>query len=112
MEPWIENYHLYAWIPGTALGCLAGCWGALVGICASRGKCKGLVYVLFGILIAACFVMLVAAVVAKAQGQPYGIWYGLGLPGLIGLLVLGANFPIVPRVYRQAELRKMESNDL
>lgn len=110
-EPWF-NPNYFAWIPGTLLGVLGGTWGGLAGMMAPRGKAKGLVLGLGFGLLAASALLLVVAVVAWAQGQPYGVWYGLGLPGIIGPVVLGANLPNIVRVYRMAEGRKMEARDL
>jgi hypothetical protein len=45
-------------------------------------------------------------------GQPYGVWYGLLLPGVIGLIVLGSLSPVAVTAYRQAELRKIQARDL
>ena len=113
METWFgEQYYLYIWIPGTVLGCTAGLTGAMAGVFAPRGKLRGLVYALFALVIGASAFLLVAGIVARLVGQPYGVWYGLGLPGVIGLLVMGINFPVIRRVYTNAEMRRLESNDV
>ena len=49
---------------------------------------------------------------ALIDGQPYGVWYGLGLPGALGLIVLGGLMPGVRRQYRQAEQRRLTATDL
>src|SRR6266508_1746973 len=91
-EPWFDaNY--YAWIPGTLLGTLGGLWGALVGILAPQGKGKALVLGSLGVLLLASVVLLVLGIVALAGRQPYGVWYGLLLSGIIGLVVLGSLSP-------------------
>jgi hypothetical protein len=110
-EPWF-NPNLYAWIPGTMLGVLGGTWGALVGTLAPRGKAKRLVLASGWFLVAASAILLIAAVVALLAGQPYGVWYGLGLAGLIGLIVIGVNIPNVIRAYRMAEDRQMSAREL
>lgn len=110
-EPWFEAAR-YAWIPGTALGCLAGVWGSLVGIFARKGRAKVALVTMGFALVGASLLCLVAGVVALAAGQPYGVWYGLGLGGLIGTLVVGINLPVVMNVYRQAEQRKLSADDL
>jgi len=104
--PWFDP-NLYAFIPGTLLGVVGGTLGALAGTLAPRGKARGLVQGAFGAVIAASALMLALAVVALATGQPYGIWYGLGLPGLIGIVVFGALLPVVRARYREAETRRM-----
>jgi hypothetical protein len=110
-EPWF-NPSLYAWLPGTVYGCTVGALGAIAGICAPRGKARGLVIggMWLAIVIAAAF--LAIALVAFFSGQPYGVWYALGLPGVIGLFVVGFNLPTVARVYRAAEERRMKSEDM
>jgi hypothetical protein len=57
-------------------------------------------------------VMLAVGVVAFLAGQPYGIWYGFGLAGVIGLLAIGANCPTVKKAYREAEERQMNAQDV
>jgi hypothetical protein len=56
--------------------------------------------------------MAILAVAAWNRGQPYGIWYGLGLPGVLALAVFGPLGPLIFRGYRQAEERKMAAHDL
>lgn len=109
-EPWF-NPNMYAWIPGTSLGVIGGLWGSLVGVLAPRGRGKGLVFATAGLLLAASCVLLVAGVIALWEGQPYGVWYGLILPGFIGLGVLAPNLWVVRNVYRANEARRMHAND-
>lgn len=109
--PWFDP-NLYAWIPGTVFGVSAGLWGTSVGLLARRGRARGLVLGAAWLLVACSAALLVIALVAWRTGQPYGVWYGLGLPGLIGLIVLGSNIPTARRAYRDAEQRQMEARDL
>jgi hypothetical protein len=109
-EPWFDA-NLYAWIPGTLLGVLAGTWGALGGILAPRGKGKAFVMGLWAMLMVGSFVLLAAGVVAFAQGQPYGIWYGLGFPGLLGFFLLGGLYFVMRLRYRQWEAQRLEAKD-
>jgi hypothetical protein len=110
-EAWFDA-NLYAWIPGTALGCLAGLWGALVGTLGPRGRGKPLVFGLGWLLLAASLALAVAGVVAYFSGQSYGIWYGLGLGGVIGVVVVGGLLPVVHTTYRAAEQRSMQAEDM
>jgi hypothetical protein len=110
-EPWF-NPNLYAWIPGTLLGVLGGVVGSLAGIFGSRGTHRRLVLGAVWCSMVCSAVLLAAAVLALLQGQPYGIWYGLGLPGVLGLIVFGANTPAIARAYRMAEERRMQAQDL
>lgn len=109
-EAWF-NPMMYAWIPGTALGVLGGVYGTAVGLLAPRGKARGAIMAMHWTFVAISAVLLVAGVVALVQGQPYGVWYGLGLAGLIGVIVFGANTITVIRAYEMAERRKMAAQD-
>ena len=111
MEPWFDA-NLYGWIPGTLLGVLGGTTGGLAGCLAPRGKAKRLVLGLWYFEILVWVGFLGAAVVALLTGQPYGVWYGLGLPGLLGVTLFGALLPLTLGHYRAAELRKVSARDL
>lgn len=110
-DPWFDP-NRYAWVFGAALGIVGGILGSLAGSLAPRGKAKPLVLGLFGVGLIACALMLAASIVAFMDDQPYGVWYGLGLPGLLGLLVLGGLMPVVQRRYREAEQRRLSATDL
>jgi hypothetical protein len=110
-EPWFDAIH-YAWIPGTLLGVLAGLWGSLLGMLGPRGKAKSLVLGGLGLLLTAAAICLIAGVLALLNHQPYGVWYGLLLPGVIGLFVMGPLTPVALTAYRQAELRSIQARDL
>lgn len=111
-EPWFDP-NAYAWIPGTMLGVFGGTWGTLVGVCASRGRARGLVHGLFLVGVVACAALAFTGVAALLAGQPYGIWYGFGFPGLLGLVLLLAVLrPVMRRAYEQAEFRRMQAQDL
>ena len=110
-EPWF-NPNAYAWIPGTLLGVAGGLEGTLIGIWASKGKHRNLVMGMHCVLLLSCGALLVAGVVALLMGQPYGIWYGLGFPGLLGLFLLGSLTRMIRRRYTEAELHKSMAKDL
>jgi hypothetical protein len=84
----------------------------MVGVCAPRGKAKSLVVGLAWSLLAGSVALLAIGIGAWVSGQPFGIWYGLGLAGLIGVSVIGANMPVMFYAYRKAEERKMAARDL
>jgi hypothetical protein len=110
-EPWF-NPNMYGWIFGTFLGIFGGTMGGLGGFLAPQGKARGLVV---GLMIAGLVysgLCLVAGLIALATGQPWGVWYALVLPGALGLVVIGVNFPVMLMAYRAAEMRKMKAKDL
>jgi len=110
-EPWFDSMF-YAWIPGTVLGTVGGVLGSVAGICAPKGIGKIWVLGLFVAMILAGLGLLLAGVVALFSGQPYGVWYGLLLPGVTGVLIFGSLLPVVWMRYREAELRKMNAENL
>lgn len=110
-EPWFDA-NQYAWIPGTVLGVVGGVLGSAIGVLAPQGKCRGLVMGLIGVVMAAGVLLLIAGVAALLLKQPYGVWYGLLLPGLMIPLLLGFLLPVVRRRYQEAELRKSAARDL
>ncbi len=65
-----------------------------------------------GLMMTASVVCLTLGVLALLKHQPYGVWYGLMLPGFIGLVVLGSLAPVALMRYREAENRKMQARDL
>jgi len=111
-ELWFDP-SLYAWIPGTFLGVIGGgIGGPLIGIFASRGKSKSFVLGFYSALMGVCTIFLALGLIAYFSGQPYGVWYGLGFPGLLGLIIFGFLLPVVLNQYKQAELRKSIAKDL
>lgn len=108
-QPWFDP--AYAWLPGTLLGVTAGTFGGLAGWLAPRGRARAPILGAFWILLVASAVMLGAGVAGYLMDQPYGVWYGLGLAGLIGVLVLGLNAPGLLRLYRAAEERRIVAHD-
>lgn len=109
--PWFDP-NAYAWIPGTVFGVTAGLFGSLVGTLAPRGRSRGLIFALWTTLMFIAAGFLVTGIVAWVLKQPYGIWYGLGFPGLLGLILLGSLRGRIAEQYLQAELRKTSAKDL
>lgn len=102
--PWFDPN--LAWIPGTAFGIAGGLFGVIVGTLMPLSRLKkrliGMNYIktAYFIFIGSSFAMFVAGLIAFFSAQPYGIWYGLGFPGLIGLIVFGSLYPLVFRLPR------------
>jgi hypothetical protein len=110
-EPWFDP-NLYAWIPGTALGVTGGILGSLGGMLAPRGRARGLVLGLYALVMCATAVLLAVGLFALYAGQPYGVWYGLMLPGLLGTVVFGTLLPVILKRYREAEERRLTAHDI
>ena len=108
--PWFDP-NLFGWIPGTVFGVLGGLWGSLGGTLAPQGKARSLVVSTGAALGLLAFGSLAAAVVAAVSGQPYGIWYSLGLPGVLGSVLIPCLLPIVLRRYSEAEARRISARD-
>jgi hypothetical protein len=109
-EPWF-NAMYYGWIPGTLLGCLGGLWGSLLGVLAPRGRGKVLLLSMGSLLVATALGCLTAGVYGWQSGQPSGVWYGLLLPGVLGVVVVGPLLVMAVKAYRMAEERRMDAQD-
>jgi hypothetical protein len=57
-------------------------------------------------------VLLIAGLTALLTGQPYGVWYGLMLPGVPGVISLTWAPRVIRNGYRQAEERRMAARDV
>jgi len=111
IEPWF-NPNQYAWIPGTAYGLAAGLAAGLVVWLVPRGRARNFIVRVWFMLSAVAVALLIVGFVALAQGQPWGVWYGLLLPGAIGTLVVGANSVAIQKRYREVEERRLAAKDL
>jgi tetrahydromethanopterin S-methyltransferase subunit B len=111
-NPWFDP-GMYAWIPGTVLGVIGGVIGGpLAGVFAPRGKLKKFVVGFFFATLIMSAVFLITGLIAYFSDQPYGVWYGLGFPGLLGLIIFSALIFVVLNRYREAELRKTMAKDI
>jgi cytochrome c biogenesis protein CcdA len=110
-EPWFDAMY-YAWIPGTLLGLLGGILGPLGGYFATKGRRKGLVIGMYATVAGFSAMLLLAGIVAYFVGQPYGVWYGLAMAGLIGTIIFGSLTPVLLAHYREAEMRQSQARDL
>ena len=110
-EPWFDP-NVWSWLPGTLSGVLTGGYGAFAGWLAPRGAARKWVLGAHCALLALSAAMLVFAIAAFLAGQPYGIWYGFGLPGVVGAGLLTLRYPVIRQRYRDAELRRSMAADL
>ena len=111
IQPWFDPNH-YAWIPGTVYGCIAGVMGGLVGWLVPRGKAKRFILSAWITLWAAGIALLAVGVLALIGGQPWGVWYALLLPGMVGAIVIGGNLLVILKRYREVEQRRFSATDL
>lgn len=111
IEPWFDP-NRYAWIPGTSYGLAAGLMAGLVVWLVPRGRARNFILRAWLVLWAAAFALLIAGLAALADGQPWGVWYGLLLPGAVGALVVGANSVVILKRYRDVEERRLAAKDL
>ena len=78
--PWFDP-NAWAWLPGTAIGVIGGLWGSLLGVLAPRGKGRAFIAASFAFLIIIGAGLTAAGLYGVLDGQPWGVWYGLLLPG-------------------------------
>ena len=111
-EPWISNPGMVGGILGSTIGILGGVIGTLASVFVPRGKAKKLTLGVNTLAFVLSFISLVVGIVAYLSGQPYGVWYGFGLVGLLGTSGFGGGFWVILKRAREAELRKLMSEDL
>ena len=90
-EPWI-NPGILGSILGGTFGTLGGIVGTLAGGFVPRGKAKRLTLGVNAFASILSFTSLVVCIIAYLSGQPYGVWYGFGLCGLLGTVGFGSWF--------------------
>jgi len=99
-------------IVGAAAGTGLGLLGALLGVLIARGTALRLAAAgLLAVALVGVAAFAVAAV-GLATGQPYGVWYPLGLVGLIAAVVGFAMRPVARLRARQIEHQRMRAADL
>jgi hypothetical protein len=92
---------------GGVGGSVIGCFGALLGLLASKGKARNFVLTSIKIFIGLGILLTIAGFVAVVLKQPYAVWYALLLPGVILTLVFSLNLPSIQRRYDELEIRRM-----
>lgn len=92
-------------------GSIIGCFGALIGLLAGKGKARRFVLAITKIFIGMGIFLTIAGLVAVMLKQPYAVWYALLLPGIIVTSVFGANLRTIQKRYDDLEIRRMTSID-
>ena len=101
-----------AGLVGGVGGGLLGLFGAFIGIQSRRGKSRSLVLGGMRLLVVVGVIILLISAAAFLIGQPYHVWFPLGLIGLLLALVLGLNLRGVARRYSALVEQKMRASDL
>ncbi len=102
IEPWFDPNH-WAWLPGTALGCLGGLWGGLAGVLVPLRRGRVLVFGLGLLLVVLAAASVVVGLTALVSGQPFGVWFFLVVPILPCAVLLLVFLCLLPKLYRRAE---------
>ncbi len=103
--------RMAGWVGGIGGG-LIGCVGSWMEWCARRGRSRGFVlwaskvFIIFGIA------SIAVGVAAVALHQPYGVWYGLLLVGLLCVGIFAVRLRGYQARYRELELRRMAALDV
>jgi hypothetical protein len=79
-------------------GSVIGCFGALLGLLASKGKARTFVLTTMKIFIALGILLTIAGFAAVVSSQPYAVWYALLLPGVILTLVFSLTPALTMRI--------------
>jgi hypothetical protein len=110
-EPWFDP-NRYAWIPGTVYGVAVGVLGAVAGVLAHRGRARQFVVNAWIAAWTVGLALAAAGIAALVNGQPWGVWFGFLLPGVIGVAVVGGNYFVIVKRYRDIERRRFAARDL
>jgi hypothetical protein len=112
--PWFDPSAL-AWID-PAIGMVETAWGGLLGVLsyayARKGRAHGLVFAHLYLGLAGAAALVAAGALARLQGQPTAI--SGSLLSLGGPLLIAAGFSLVNfgKLYRAAELRRMQAMEI
>jgi hypothetical protein len=96
---------------GGILGATFGVLGALAGWLAQRGRGRAFVMGLYRVLLSLGVVSLVVGVTAVLVGQPYHVWFGPCLFGLLGTSLGLVGQRRFERRFREMETRRMMAMD-
>ncbi|HEY1376850.1 MAG TPA: hypothetical protein VGF55_08645 [Gemmataceae bacterium] len=113
-QPWFDELTFGVWVGGVGgglLGSLGGLWGAMIGMLAPRGKGRAVLIPVGWAFVGLGVVALAFGLYALVAGQPYGIWYGPLLVGVILTAVIGGLMPVVYKRYAEADARRMQAEE-
>jgi hypothetical protein len=96
---------------GGFWGCYGALFGCLAGFLVPRGKGRRLLMGMIILAVLAGIVHLTVGMTALLVGQPYHVWYGFMLLGVILLFVFPGVSWGIRRAYIQAEQRRMQALD-
>ena len=102
VQPWFDP-NQYGWTPGVVFGCTAVLLAGFAVWLVPRGRAKTFIIRSWLALWAVALLLLIAGVYAFFQAQPWGVWYALLLPGVVGTAVLGGDFFVIIKKYREVE---------
>ncbi len=111
VDPWFDPIH-YAYLPGTIFGVTVGLWGGLFGVFHFYRQFYSWLFYSGWALLLFAIAMLMLGVFALSTGQPYGIWYGLLLPGIQGTIMMPFFLWMVRWRRRENELRTIAAEDV
>ena len=86
--------------------------GPLVGVFAPKGKFRKQVMGFYYLILVVSAGLFAGGVISFISGQPYAVWYGLGFPGFLCLIIFGGLLGIVSKWYNEVELRKTMADDI
>lgn len=115
VEPWIEPAWKFGAYFGAGIGAFVGVMGGVLGSASffvARGQGKRWILGGYFAMAALGVTLLAVGVYAFFAGQPYAIYYPLGMAGLTTTLVFGLLAPVIAARYREAEQRKIDAAGL
>ncbi|MBL9032378.1 MAG: hypothetical protein JNM80_11830 [Phycisphaerae bacterium] len=108
-----QEANMFGALAGGVLGGVGGGGtGALIGVCAPRGRLKRLVIGLQIGWVVCGLACLGAGLVALIVGQPAHVIQPFVLVGGILTAVMGGLLPVTLKTYRQAEMRRLAVEEL
>lgn len=113
MDPWFTEQMAGAVggvLGGVIGGGFGGIGGGVGGPLAAAGKAKGLVLGIFYTAIAVGLSLVAVALYAVFDRQPWYVWFSIGMPGLLTVIIMGGLTPVIKMRYAQHEQRKLDAD--